>query len=88
MSIAETITKENIMTTQTTSRIHAFGKLVALSFPSTEQLYLTPEHARNLAKELKRFADASEKNATYGTRISTEDHSFNEFNGKKKPHRI
>ena len=53
---------------QKTARLHRFNDKVALSFPSTQQLYLTPEMANQLANELKRFAkNCSEKKAQWIT---------------------
>lgn len=48
------------MKTEPYARIHRFNDNVALSFPSTPQLYLTPKQANQLANELKRFAKNAE----------------------------
>lgn len=44
------------MITQSHARIHRFHDKVAISFPDTETLYLTPEDAEALAHELAAFA--------------------------------
>lgn len=38
-------------------RIYTFRDMVALSFPDTRQLYLSPRMARALARQLKTYAD-------------------------------
>lgn len=56
------------MKTQTSARLHQFRDTVALSFPDTEQLYLTPKMANQLANELKRFAKNANANDIIATR--------------------
>ncbi len=42
--------------TERTASLHRFNNKVALCFNTTHQLYLTPEMALKLAKELETFA--------------------------------
>lgn len=60
------------MKNQTSARIHQFRDLVALSFPDTKQLYLTPEMANQLGNELKRFAKNANANNIIATRSINE----------------
>lgn len=61
------------MKTQTKARIHSFNNKVALSFPDTEQLYLTAEMANQLANELKRYAKNANTNQVILTRSINEN---------------
>ena len=74
------------MNTTTTTRLHTFRDFVALSTPETPQLYLTPKHARQLARELVRFAQSAERGKHLATRNTSESGpARNEGNGSTKP---
>jgi hypothetical protein len=61
------------MKTQKTARLHRFHDLVALSFPDTEQLYLTAETALRLSTELRRFAKSVDQSQWPATRVVREE---------------
>lgn len=59
------------MKNQDNVRLHQFNGSVAISFPDTKQLYLTPEMANQLANELKRFAKSVRGQTNPGYVIAT-----------------
>lgn len=73
------------MNIQKKARIHKFHDLVALSFTDTKQLYLEPQDARILARELIRFAnECGDKCKWPTTRIVENGKATNESDGKSR----
>lgn len=74
------------MKTEENARLHRFNDNVALSFPSTTQLYLTPEMANQLGNELKRFAkNCKESKDWIATRnVNEQGKATTESTGKSK----
>lgn len=77
------------MKTQERIRIYRFHDLVALSFDDTETLYIEPDNAKALARELKRFADECNKcnrdTKWFSARIIQKGKATNELDGKSRP---
>jgi len=75
-------------TTETHSRVHTFGSRVAISFSSSDTMYLTPEDALALSTELRRFAKGCKEGIWYSTRVIKDGKATNEKGGKRKPETI
>ena len=72
------------MITEKRIRLHTFNGIVAVSSDNTEQLYLDPENAIALAKELIRYANGCKEGVTYATRNVENGKATNESDGKKR----
>lgn len=57
--------------TQRAASIHRFGNKVAISFSDTGTLYLTPDMALNLAKELETFAKDCQNTKFTSSQLNT-----------------
>ena len=73
------------MKTENKIRLHSFHDLIAISTDKTEQLYLTADQAETLARELKRYAQASKAGKWLTTRLIINGKAFNESNNKSRP---
>lgn len=71
------------METQKIARVYRFHDQIALSFTDTETLYLTPEMAEGLAKELNVFVKHSKGESWPVTRLVNHyGNCFNESGGE------
>ena len=66
-------------------RLHRFNNHVAVSSNGTKQIYYTPNDARALARELKRYADNCDKSDKWPcVRTITNGVATTESTGKRK----
>lgn len=67
-------------------RLYRFHDRIAISFPSTQTIYLEKIDAWALAKELRMFVAKMETDKWPCTRVIKNGVATNESDGKKKPY--